>query len=546
MLRGAKQKRGKEQSIVANYTWEGNIGSYLDPAQWSPEGVPLYGGDTIATIASGTATLSDAEPDGITLQLTASNTATGILILDNAAFGPDTTLDASGYSRLEFRGYDTNYGSIVVGGPGGPGYTKLDLFASGFGQLYQYGTITVTAGLEFSGILNNDGLIDIAGGFLNFDSGALTGTGTIAFTAPGSSMYALGPVGASQTFVLPQGSLDLYQPATFEGTIADFASSAASITLHGLAFDAAAYVDDGTGEHLDLTNAGTVVGRVQLANTPATQYIVTRDTGTTTITPGQVYSDGSIPGVIAQGVVTIRNAEPNGQTIYLSNATLMLDNAALGPDLRLVIGAAEGQSGRGTLSVVGYDTNYGVIDAPTVAGSSSNLEIKVGAGSQLNQEGTIRINPSKIGTALPSDLLVDGGGTLNNDGQIFIDSGSVASFYTPVTGAGTITVDHAIAFLNASPNLDSQTIDFLGGQLIVQLDFSATIKDWNNQGTIDVGSGAAVDAVQFDQTSAAGGDLHLLKAGARVGDLHLLGSYATADFKVAPTGPGGNGITLIS
>lgn len=398
--------------------------------------------------------------------------------------------------------------------------------------------------MEFSGILDNEGLIDIAGGSFHYDSGAIIGTGRIAFTA-GGFMYALGPVGAGQTFVLQQGSLDLEQFASFQGTVADFTSGAASLTINGLAFDAASYVDDGTGEHLDLTNAGTVVGRVPLANTPVTQYIVTHDFGTT-ITPGQVYSDGGIPSVITQGVVTIRDAEPNGQTVYFSGATLVLDNAALGPDLRLVVGAADGRSGRGILSVVGYDTNYGEIDMPTVTGSSSNLEIKIGAGSQLNQEGTTRIDASKIGTALSSDLLVDGGGTLNNDGQIFIGSGSVASFYTPVTGAGTITVDHATAFLNASPSLDSQTIDFLGGRLIVRLDLLATIKDWNSQGTIDVGSGAAIDAVQFDQTSAAGGDLHLLKAGARVGDLHLLGSYATADFKVAPTGPGGNGITLIS
>ncbi len=533
---------------MATYTWKGSTGSYLDPAQWSPEGVPLYGGDTIATIASGTATLSNAEPNGITLQLTASNTATGILILDNAALGPETTLDASGYSRLEFRGYDTNYGSIVVQVPGGPGYTKLDLFASGFGQLNQYGTITVAAGLEFSGILNNDGLIDIAGGFFNFDGGAIMGTGTIAFTTPGSIMNALGPIGAGQTLALQEGSLRLSNAATFQGTVADFTSSAASITFGDLVFDAASYVDDSTGEHLDLTNAGTVVGRVQLANTLATQYIVTRDTGSaTTITPGQVYSDGSIPGVITQGVVTIRNAEPNGQTVYLSGATLVLDNAALGPDLRLVVGAAEGRSGRVILSVVGYDTNYGEIDTPSVAGSSSNLEIKIGAGSQLNQEGTIRIDASKIGTALSSDLLVDGYGTLNNDGQIFIGSGSVASFNSPVTGGGTITVDHATAFLSA--NLNSQTIDFLGGRLSARPDLSATIKDWNSQGTIDFPggpTGALLDAVQFNQTSAAGGDLQLLKAGAQVGDLHLLGSYTTADFKIAPSSPGGIGITLIS
>ena len=54
---------------MTDYNWNGAEGDYLDPAQWTPNDVPLYGSDTVATVGGGTATLSDAEPNGITLAL---------------------------------------------------------------------------------------------------------------------------------------------------------------------------------------------------------------------------------------------------------------------------------------------------------------------------------------------------------------------------------------------------------------------------------------------------------------------------------------------
>lgn len=543
---------------MASYTWNGNTGSYTDPAQWSPFGIPLYGTDTIVTISSGMATLSNAEVNGITLNLTAFGTAKTVLLLDNAALGPQTTLKASGYSSIEFDGYDTNYGNIVVQVPGGPGYTTLDLFANGFGQLNQYGTITVDAGAELmsGGTLNNDGLIDLEGGFFGYNSGALVGSGTVLLNAPGSFMLALGAVGAGQTFELRQGSLELYRYATFQGTVADFINQGANLTLDDLRFDAATYASDETGQHLMLTNGGVLVGSIPLSGTNATQFTVTRDVGSTIITPAAIYSDGSIPRLIDAGLVTIRNAEPNGQTVYLGGpegggaqpgATLVLDNAALGPALHLIVAAPTGDTGVfGQLSVVGYDSTYGEIDVPTGTRSGDSLDINIGAGSQLNQEGTIRLTSPQPTTFVSANLLVDGLGTLNNDGQIVIGPGSTASFNATVTGGGTIVVDHATAYL--SMYFASQTIDFLGGRLNARLDLNATIADWNSQGVIAFSgnsqSSFPVDAVQFNQTSAAGGDLQLLKAGSQVADLHLLGSYATADFKLAPQGPGLIGITL--
>ena len=122
---------------MASFTWQGGTGSYQDATQWLPAGVPLYGTDTLATITAGTVTLSNAEANGITLNLTGTSGTGGTLVLNNAAIGPQMTLEATSYVNLEFQGYDTNYGTIVVQTAGGPGSPKLTLFNLGFGQLNQ-------------------------------------------------------------------------------------------------------------------------------------------------------------------------------------------------------------------------------------------------------------------------------------------------------------------------------------------------------------------------------------------------------------------------
>lgn len=263
------------------------------------------------------------------------------------------------------------------------------------------------------------------------------------------------------------------------------------------------------------------------------------------IRPTTVYSDGSIPGSITADSVTIRNAEPNGQTVALGASSpprflgpdLTLDNAALGPDLLLTVASPEATGPQtGTLTVQGYDTNYGEIDIVPPAdaqatGRGNTLTIDMQPGSQLNQEGTIRIASLPPGSVVGSSLVFSGSGTLNNDGQILVEPGGNANLNVNTTGSGTITVDHGtLALFNAA---STQTVDFLGGTIYASASaFNATIKDWGSEGEIVLGS--SVSSVQFDQTSASGGDLQLFAGTTQVGALHLLGTYATSDFTVTP------------
>ena len=122
---------------MADHRWNGGVGSYLDPAQWTPAVVPLYGTNETATIDAGMVTLSNAEPNGITLVLGGATNPE--LLLSNAAFGPATTIDTTSLATLGVQGYDTNYGRITLGG-------TLAVDTGGYGQFNQLGTITVPAG----------------------------------------------------------------------------------------------------------------------------------------------------------------------------------------------------------------------------------------------------------------------------------------------------------------------------------------------------------------------------------------------------------------
>ncbi len=531
---------------MPDFTWNGAAGDYLDPAQWTPAGVPLYGADTTATISKGTATLGGAEPNGITITLASP----GRLVLGNAALGPDATLDAPLNSEtLEVDGYDTNYGTVAVGNPGGT-YANLTVLSRGFGQLNQDGTVAVGPAaslfLDASTLLDNEGLVALNGGTMTA-SNAISGNGTIQLAAPGSKANVNGAVGAGQTFLMQAGTLAVLKAGSFAGTLAGFGSSTATVTFGGLQFDAAAYVQDENGAHLELTSNGAAVDEIPLADTPPTQYAVLKfgATGATSVTPTQVFSDGSIPGSIA-GAVTIRDATADGQAVALGGsatfgpadvANLILDNATLGPDLALTV-SSTAATGRqlATLTVLGNSTAEGRISLVTPpdaqpTGNGNALSIDLQPGAQLNQEGTLSVvSPQTVGS-YGSSLDVFGTGTLNNDGLITIGPGGSASFATNVTGSGTIAVDGASASLPSAAG--TETLDLLAGEAVVSPSLQAAIKDWSSSGQLVIY--APFNSVQFNQTSDAGGDLQLFNGTNQVGDLHLLGTYATSDFTVVET-----------
>jgi len=233
------------------YTWNGIDGSYTDDADWTPLGVPLYGGDTSALIQSGTVTLSGAEPNGIRMTLAGTSAATQPnFVLDSAALGPDVRVElvppyntatgqepSLGYATITVDGYDTTGATIVLGGQ----ETNPDVLTIAIapaGQLNQDGTVDVynASRLQVNGTgqapatLNNDGVINMGGGFATI-SADLVGSGTIAFlpssTGSGSVEFG-GAVSATQHVSFSSASsaeVRIDDPSAFHGVLNGFDGS---------------------------------------------------------------------------------------------------------------------------------------------------------------------------------------------------------------------------------------------------------------------------------------------------------------------------------
>ena len=541
---------------MADHRWNGGVGSYLDPAQWTPAGVPLYGASETATIDAGMVTLSSAEPNGITLVLGGATNPE--LLLSNAAFGPATTIDTTSLATLGVQGYDTNYGRITLGG-------KLTVDAGGYGQFNQLGTITVPAGSSLTvgqaGVLNNDGLIDFTGGSGTI-ADSIAGSGTIALDAVGSALEVTGAVGPGVTFALRQGSLRFGDASALTrfnqpiGTLSDFGSAGASLTLGNFAFTRAAYATTANGALLALSQGDQTVAAIPLANTDPTFYAVTANAdGTSTVTPvaptlPRIFSDGSIPGTITSGSVTIRNAEPNGQDVQIGASApalapeLILANAALGPQLRFNFIGPGGISfpSYATIRVQGYDTLNTTLGLGGRPVSPQILTIKLDPYGQLNQEGTISVKDGSVLTVKSEDAGAPG--VLNNDGSILVSNGT-ATILSDVTGSGSFTLRASIT--GSSDRLEfagavapGQTVLLNAGTLLLDkpLEFMGILGGFANNGPdypALILMGLQADSALFQPDSGGGGELLLTNKGALVDSIGINGSAEPGGYVVAYT-----------
>lgn len=301
------------------YTWNGNDGFYTDASNWAPQGVPLYGGGASAVIQSGTVTLSNVKPNDVQVALAGPSEANQPnLVLDNAALGPGVflTLVSSansapgqapgvGFATITVLGYDTNEGTIYLGG-GKTAPDFLNIAIAPYSQLNQGGTISVfdSSQLRVSGAdeapatLNNDGTINISGGSVVISTDII-GSGTIAFVSasPGFSEAAELGAGVSATqhisFNDPnrsgtRQSLRIDSPSAFHGVIDGFADPLESITLANTQATEAyfAQVKPESGALL-LLNGQEIVGALTVTGTHASNaYGVSNNgDGSATVTP---------------------------------------------------------------------------------------------------------------------------------------------------------------------------------------------------------------------------------------------------------------------
>lgn len=241
-------------------TWIAGTGSFNDPSEWSPGGVPQAG--DLAIISNGTAVLSMQKLDGFELQLQSPASA---LDTNDVVFGQHFTLGetpgAGGTATLNATGFTANEGVIHVGTavvpPNfSPSFTinMYDLTPSpgcaGAAAVFvNSGTIMVADGQPFSIVakspdatLINNGTVNLASAYTRVDIGvSVQGSGTIStgehVTPVGPSADLLttvptlefgGAVGSGQTLnIMGSAYVTIDKPAQFHALIEGFEPLAA-------------------------------------------------------------------------------------------------------------------------------------------------------------------------------------------------------------------------------------------------------------------------------------------------------------------------------
>lgn len=119
--------------------------------------------------------------------------------------------------------------------------------------------------------------------------------------------------------------------------------------------------------------------------------------------------------------------------------TLVLDNAALGPDVRLTLvpPSVDGRSpdaGYATVAVNGFDTTRASVGLGGFQIAPDVLTVAIAPYGQLNQDGTIQVGLSSVLRVTGTD---GAPATLNNGGEIDVLGGSVR-ISADLVGTGTI------------------------------------------------------------------------------------------------------------
>ncbi|RAO75897.1 hypothetical protein CA260_17885 [Dyella jiangningensis] len=457
-------------------------------------------------------------------------------------------------------GIDSGYGgSIANDGPGSNirsvgGIAIRALLAAGTVQNTGGGAIAGGAGaidLQYGGSITNDGVgssIRSANGFairVSGDSAVVKNTGGATISGATTALY-----------LQQGGSVTNAAGSTIEttGTMAGDCAGAGDCAIF-VAPDS--QTAGGMGRALTLTNAGTIVGNVQM-NPTAVNFV--------TLSPG-----GSIHGDLdigsnntslltlngSPGTVQLYSQAVTGKTTFAgfmsgpTSGTWIIDNDDLNPrsitisggTLQIGNGGTTGSIGQGTLislyhgSLV-FDRSDDVTFSGTITSYNSQAYdgtlVQAGAGTLtlplsganispshiVIQSGTLQIDNTGNVPGSPVGSTFFGSDILNN-GSLVFDS-SLAIFGGTITGTGSVTQNGSSALILAGLNTYTGGMTINTGSVMSMnaLPGDVTI---NPAGTLDGYSGASV----HPGVPGIGGNLtNAGKIAVHGGDTNVVGNYS--------------------
>ena len=253
----------------------------------------------------------------------------------------------------------------------------------------------------------------------------------------------------------------------------------------------------------------------------------TLDAVVAAIPAGTVYLDGgTLDGITVQIGSEAADGSPD----------LVLADSTLGPAFEIDTVATDQDTGNNTYPVVTVEGT--VVNEGTF---SNGLTIDLASDATLVNRGTITDSSVASTGAQP--------GTLDNEGTVNVTSGNFADINAAVVGVGTFNVSNpgGMTYLSATelnlagPVSSGQTINLQGASFLYvddPADFAGTItaSSSNAPNMLDVNTnGQRVTHVQFDQTSAAGGQLQVFAGGQLAASLTFAGTWSSNDFTVVPS-----------
>ena len=509
------------------FSWNGGTGAYVDPTQWTPNGVPGGGDDAQVYAPASVVQVFNTGQSVGTLELGSAKNSGEQLVLNNSAFFVDQnaltnngliTIASgsqltSGSGTVTFGGtgtitLDDSAGSAILGTQGGEVFGTGQV-VQGAGNIGNNNTIITNNGL-ISGNVNNataaqtldidpaggNGGVGAGNGFGTNGNSGLYNTGTIQATGGGvvnlyGGLYENSATGLIQaetgsTVNLQNDVRILNGTLTTAGTgVIDAINGTQYLQTVTLSSGSNLSVsNDGLFINTGLTNNGTVT----LANgsymTPETASATISGTGTIVVNSGTTLGTQNALVLGANQTVVGAGNVGNNNTVITNNG-LISGNVAGGD---LVIDPAGGNGGVGAGNGVGTNGNSAFYNTGTVQANGATAALTLNGG-QYDNTGALMQAVNGGSLVLGNDVRIISG-TLTSDATSAISASGGIQYLqnTTLSSGSNLSVSNDGLFINTGLT-NNGTVTLANGSYMTPETASATI---GGTGTIVVNSGTTL------------------------------------------------------
>ena len=567
-----------------NSSWNGGTGTWNTAGSWTPSGVPNNGGGhtynvtidsggadvvtlnisptinllNLGGASGGTAELTDASPETLTITGALAINATGTLDLENGSTVSAASATNAGILRLQGGSSLSVSGNLT-----NSNFLGTDYFCCSTGSsLTVTGTLTNNTGANFyvgtNNVPAND--TDSVGTLVNNGS-VYVGTGsTLKLTnqVNGITDIAAGSLISNSGTISAGSNNGFYKLASIEGELQLENGKSTADTATTLTIASGGFLDIQNGASFsvaNITNSGTVATDYFCCGTGSSLTV----SGTFTNNAGATFYVGTnnVPANDTDSVGTLVNNGNvyvgTGSTLNLTNQVNGITDIAAGSlisnsgtiaagannafyKLASIEGELQLENGKSTADTVTTLTlsNTGFLDIQngasfsvaniTNSGTVATDYYCCGTGSSLTVSGTFTNNAGAtfyVGTNNVPANDTDSVGTLVNSGNVYVGNGSTLNLTNQVNGITDIAAGSVISnsgTINAGANNAFYKLATIEGEL--QLENGKSTADTvtapltiSNTGFLDIQSGSSFSVASITNSGTVATDYYCCGTG---------------------------------